>query len=183
MASAVLTPLLTRLLVCYIKSSSEGNGSELRATLSARGSLVLHNLELDLSSVLASLPGLEVRRAFVRRLDVRVPWAALTSSSVLVSLDVVEVVLRLSGPDGELAAIDTRSGDAFQSNTSCKEDASSSDSSPEPTPPAPDAPKSLGWFGGTLQSLLLRLTLGMRISVRNVVLKVLVPGDATVTLS
>jgi hypothetical protein len=52
-------------------------GSTLRASLSASGSMVLYNLELDLQSLLNRVP-FSVRRAFAHRLTVTVRWASLT---------------------------------------------------------------------------------------------------------
>jgi hypothetical protein len=52
-------------------------GSTLRASLSASGSMVLYNLELDLQSLLSGWP-FSVQRAFAHRLTVTVRWASLT---------------------------------------------------------------------------------------------------------
>lgn len=85
----LLTPLLNRFLRKFIKSSSEGSGSELRASLSSRGTLTLHNLELCLDSVLEGVGFLSVSRAFARRLELMVPWTGLTTQPVQVRLAVV----------------------------------------------------------------------------------------------
>lgn len=84
MASAVLTPLVARLLRRYIKDSEEGSGSSLRVSWSSKGTFVLHNLELDLDRLLGGAGGFAVRRAYARRLEIAVPWAGLLSRPIKV---------------------------------------------------------------------------------------------------
>lgn len=74
---ALLTGAVNRLLRKFIKSAGGEAGSELRVSLSASGSMVLYNLELDLQSLLDRVP-FSVRRAFAHRLTVTVRWASLT---------------------------------------------------------------------------------------------------------
>ena len=81
----LLTPLVTRVLKQFIKSSAEGGGRDLKVSFSRRGALTLHNLELNLDPLLNS-SGLRaavgVRRAFARRLEVTIPWTALTTQPI-----------------------------------------------------------------------------------------------------
>ena len=115
----LLTPVVNKLLRRYIKSAEGRSGSSLRVSLSG-GSVVLHNLELNLETLLHGLP-VTVERAFARQLRLVIPWTSLATqpiqviqSSVLawllsvvegshllcqllqVLLDTVEVVLSLS---------------------------------------------------------------------------------------
>ena len=94
----LLTPLLNRVLRKFIRSSSEGAGSELRVSLSSRGTITLHNLELCLDSVLEGVGFLSVTRAFARQLQVTVPWTGLTTQPIQVG-----VVLRHPDSTGALA--------------------------------------------------------------------------------
>lgn len=80
----LLTPLLNRVLRKFIRSSSEGAGSELRVSLSSRGTLTLHNLELCLDLLLEGVGFLSVSRAFARKLQVTVPWTGLTTQPIQV---------------------------------------------------------------------------------------------------
>lgn len=81
MASAVLTPLVTRLLRSFIRSSAESRGSTLKVSFSSRGTLLLHNLELDLDAL---VPGLRVHKALARALEITIPWAGLSSQPIQV---------------------------------------------------------------------------------------------------
>ncbi len=72
-----LGPLVTRLLRRFVKTSAEGSGNDLRVTFaSPSGSIVLHNLELNLDFFPVPA-GVCVKRAFARQLKVLIPWASL----------------------------------------------------------------------------------------------------------
>ena len=77
----LLTPLVNRLLEKFVKKSQEGNAGAFKASLSGVGGFALHNLELDLASVLP--PGLlDCRRAFARSLNIKIPWTALNTQPI-----------------------------------------------------------------------------------------------------
>jgi hypothetical protein len=81
----LLTPLVTRWLERFVKRSQEGDAGKFKVALSGAGGFSLHNLELDLGSVLpAEL--LESRRAFARSLQIKVPWTALNTQPIEVCL-------------------------------------------------------------------------------------------------
>ena len=74
----LFTPVVNRLLEKFVKKSQEGNAGSFKASMSGVGGFNLHNLELDLSSVVpANL--LECRRAFARSLKIQIPWTALNT--------------------------------------------------------------------------------------------------------
>ena len=80
----LLTPVVSRLLRRFIKSADGQASSNLRVSLS-RGSVVLHNLELDLDELLHKLP-LRVERAFARQLRIVIPWTSLATQPIQVAL-------------------------------------------------------------------------------------------------
>lgn len=80
----LLTPLIQSTLKRFIKSSVEGSGSDLKVTLN-RGTITLHNLELNLEPLLSNFPLLRAKRAFARELKIYIPWTALTSQPIQVS--------------------------------------------------------------------------------------------------
>ena len=81
----LLTPVVTRLLERFVKRSQEEDFGKFKVALSGAGGFSLHNLELDLGSVLPA--GLvESRRAFARSLQIKVPWTALNTQPIEVSL-------------------------------------------------------------------------------------------------
>ncbi len=65
----LLTPLVQHFLRRFVKRSDEGKGADLKVSLSKRGSLRLHNLELNLDSILPSTGSISVKRAFARQLE------------------------------------------------------------------------------------------------------------------
>jgi len=76
----LLTPLLNRILRKFVKSSQEGEFGSFKASLSG-GGVLLHNLELDLDSLLP--PGVVAsRRAFARSLRIKIPWTSLNSQPI-----------------------------------------------------------------------------------------------------
>lgn len=76
----LLTPVVNRLLKRFVKSAEGRSGSSLRVSLSG-GSVVLHNLELNLEPLLQNLP-ITVERAFARELKIRIPWASLATQPI-----------------------------------------------------------------------------------------------------
>lgn len=81
---SLLTPLVGRLLSRFVKSAAGSDGSDLRASLQG-GNVSLHNLELNLDSLLHKLP-LAVERAFAMQLTVSIPWTRLNSQPIEVVL-------------------------------------------------------------------------------------------------
>lgn len=79
-----LTPVVARLLSRFVKSAAGRDAPDLRANLQG-GSLVLHNLELDLDAFLHALP-VGVSRAFAGRLTVSIPWTSLASQPIQVGM-------------------------------------------------------------------------------------------------
>lgn len=73
----LLTPVVNRFLRRFIKKASGEETSQLRVSLS-RGSVALHNLELNLDELSDRLP-VSVRRAFARQLTISVPWTSFVS--------------------------------------------------------------------------------------------------------
>jgi len=87
-----LTPLVTRLLERFVKRSQEGDASKFKVALSGAGGFSLHNLELDLGSILpAEL--IQSRRAFARFLQIKVPWTALNTQPIEVGLRAQEILI------------------------------------------------------------------------------------------
>ena len=76
----LLTPVVNRMLKRFVKSAEGRSGSSLRVSLSG-GSVVLHNLELNLEPFLQNLP-VTVERAFARELKIRIPWASLATQPI-----------------------------------------------------------------------------------------------------
>lgn len=79
---SILTPIVGRLLSRFVKSAAGTDGSDLRASLKG-GNVSLHNLEINLDSILHSLP-VAVERAFAKQLTVSIPWTSLTSQPIQV---------------------------------------------------------------------------------------------------
>ena len=80
---ALITSIINRFLHRFVKSAEDGQAApSLRASLSS-GGVQLHNLELDLDSVVKGLP-VDVQRAFAKQLSVKVSWAALGSQPIQV---------------------------------------------------------------------------------------------------
>jgi hypothetical protein len=79
----LLTPLVHRILRKIVKSSSEGPGGGLKASLSS-GGVVLYNLELNLDFLFAGNQHVTVSRAFAKRLQIVIPWTALATQPVQV---------------------------------------------------------------------------------------------------
>jgi len=79
---SILTPIVGRLLSRFVKSAAGTDGSDLRASLKG-GNVSLHNLEINLDSILHSLP-VAVERAFAMQLTVSIPWTKLTSQPIQV---------------------------------------------------------------------------------------------------
>ena len=78
----LLTPIVSRLLSRFVKSAAGRDGSNLRASLSG-GKVVLHNLELNLTSLFEGLP-VTVDRAFAMQLTINIPWTSLGSQPIQV---------------------------------------------------------------------------------------------------
>ena len=77
----LLTPLVNRLLDKFVKKSQEGNAPKFKASLSGVRGFVLHNLELDLASVIPAAL-LVSHRAFARSLKIRIPWTGLNTQPI-----------------------------------------------------------------------------------------------------
>jgi hypothetical protein len=86
MAQALLTPLISRVLQQFIRSSSEGDASTFRASLAGSSGIALQNLDLNLDSLLRGVPFIAVDRAFAKSLRVNIPWAALGSKPIEVTV-------------------------------------------------------------------------------------------------
>ncbi len=85
---SLLTPLVGRLLSKFVKSAAGSDGADLRASLQG-GNVTLHNLELNLDTLLHKLP-VAVERAFAMQLTVSIPWTSLTSQPIQVLLSILE---------------------------------------------------------------------------------------------
>jgi hypothetical protein len=79
----LLTSLVNTQLRRFIKSAGEA-GRDFRVSLSG-GKASLHNLELDLSSLVHGLP-ISVSRAFARQLTISIPWTALSTQPIQVMI-------------------------------------------------------------------------------------------------
>ena len=77
----LLGSVVNRLLARFVVYASGEAGADLRVSLSAGGTLVLHRLELNLDPLLGRLP-VRVKRAFARQLRISVPWTALTTQPI-----------------------------------------------------------------------------------------------------
>lgn len=139
MASAVLTPLVTRLLRSFIRSSEGSDASSLKVSFSSRGTLLLQHLELNLDSL---VPGLNVRRARAGALEITIPWTSLASQPIQVVLTGVDIEL---GPP----------------------DLDQKRSPSEPAGTAPPA-STTSWLSGALQSWLLRTMCNLTITLKHV---------------
>ncbi|KFM26791.1 hypothetical protein F751_0723 [Auxenochlorella protothecoides] len=147
MASAVLTPLVTRLLRSFIRSSAESRGSTLKVSFSSRGTLLLHNLELDLDAL---VPGLRVHKALARALEITIPWAGLSSQPIQVVLTAVDIEV---GPEPASADAGPETK-AQQTNLASQ---------------APhEGGRGPGWLGGALQGWLLRTLCNMQVTLKHV---------------
>ncbi|KAL6784767.1 hypothetical protein ACKKBF_B03130 [Auxenochlorella protothecoides x Auxenochlorella symbiontica] len=147
MASAVLTPLVTRLLRSFIRSSAESRGSTLKVSFSSRGTLLLHNLELDLDAL---VPGLRVHKALARALEITIPWAGLSSQPIQVVLTAVDIEV---GPEPASADAGPETK-AQQTNLATQ---------------APhEGGRGPGWLGGALQGWLLRTLCNMQVTLKHV---------------
>lgn len=76
----LLTPVVNKLLKRFVKSAEGRSGSSLRVALSG-GSVLLHNLELNLEPLLQNFP-VTVERAFARQLKLVIPWTALATQPI-----------------------------------------------------------------------------------------------------
>ena len=110
----VLTAVVSRLLKKFIKHNANGeSGEDLRVRLS-NGRVLLHNLELDLSTLFAPSSSVAVSRAFAKELSVDIPWTSLGSEAIDICLDTVEVVLDVADDDDGLAAATAAAGEEGQ---------------------------------------------------------------------
>ncbi|KAK9830052.1 hypothetical protein WJX72_009438 [[Myrmecia] bisecta] len=160
----LLTPIVTRLLRSFIKSAAGEAGSDLRVSLSG-GSVLLHNLELNLEPVVKNLP-IGVQRAFARQLKVVIPWTSLATQPIQVILDTVEVVVALTEKQQDDKDSSTGSPTAAA--------ADGADTS--------DLLGSTGGWMGSFTSMLLRTLFNISVTVNNVVVKYLAPTSvATLT--
>lgn len=75
----LLTSIVNKWLRRFIKRAGDA-GNDVRVSLSG-GKASLHNLELDLSSLLQNLP-ITVSRAFAREFTISVPWTALSTQPI-----------------------------------------------------------------------------------------------------
>ncbi|KAL4522616.1 hypothetical protein Ndes2526A_g01019 [Nannochloris sp. 'desiccata'] len=173
----LLTPLVTRLLERFVKRSQEGDAGKFKVALSGSGGFSLHNLELDLGSVLpADL--LESRRAFARSLQIKVPWTALNTQPIEVIFDTVEIVL----------------GDSTQQNRSSSQDGQSEDTESSTTNNnISGGTRGGGWLGlggrssswltSNLQSMALRAGLNLSFTIKNLVIKYVCINDFVMTIA
>ena len=90
----LLTPAVNRFLRRFIKKAAGEETSQLRVSLS-RGSVALHNLELNLDGLAGRLP-VSVKRAFARSLTISVPWTSFKSQPLQVDMHLSS---QLSTPD------------------------------------------------------------------------------------
>ncbi|BDA43314.1 probable vacuolar protein sorting-associated protein 13B [Coccomyxa sp. Obi] len=154
---SLLTPLVGRLLSRFVKSAAGSDGSDLRASLQG-GNVSLHNLELNLDSLLHKLP-VAVERAFAMQLTVSIPWTRLNSQPIEISLDTVEIVLVGSADEHP------REEDVDSAWTSSK--AAELEGGNEPF-------LGGGWMG-SLANLLMRTLLNVTVKVNNIVVKYAMP--------
>src|SRR4051812_634992 len=94
----VLQRYLTRLLLAYARRYIRGLAGELQLSF-WQGDVVLHDLDLRLD-VLHRVLGLprhmHFTRGFVRVLRIHIPWTALTTRPVEVTLEHIECVVQAS---------------------------------------------------------------------------------------
>lgn len=103
----LLTPFVNRLLRRFIKRAAGEETSQLRVSLS-RGSVALHNLELNLDELTARLP-VSVKRAFARQLTITVPWTSFASQPLQARIS----SLTLARRSGSLNCVVALSGRLF----------------------------------------------------------------------
>jgi hypothetical protein len=167
MAARILTPLVQSALQRFVKSSEEGVAGALKASVSGGGGVTLHNLELNLDSLLGgAAPGLRVKRAFAKQLSIAIPWRALTTQPISVVLDAVEI--QLCPDDGGTGAA-ADDGDESGASESDDDDAAAGGG-------------GASWLGSALQSLALRAGLNLAVTLCNVVVKY-AAGAAVATLA
>eukprot|EP00873_Tetraselmis_striata_P036307 jgi/Tetstr1/456571/TSEL_043291.t2 len=160
---SLLTPVVNRLLRRFIKSADGQTGSGLRATF-AGGSLVLHDLELNLDPLVGDLP-VRVHRAFARELRLDIPWRSLGSQPLEIRLETVECILALHSPEEAASAAARRAkGAAAEAAAAAEGDDGSGGGS--------------SWLGSFLQQALSNI----RVVVSNMVLKYIAP-TATATFT
>eukprot|EP00958_Prasinococcus_capsulatus_P010152 scaffold990_cov393-Prasinococcus_capsulatus_cf.AAC.52 len=79
-SQTILTPVFTTLLKRFVKTDAEQMQS-LSVSLTGGSSVVLRNLELNLTELVKRFP-ISIDRAFVQELSVRIPWTSLGSEPV-----------------------------------------------------------------------------------------------------
>ena len=135
--------------------------------LTLDGTLTLQNLEFKLDVLRDALDipqTLEITRAFIRTLQVNVPWTNLTGQPISVKVDTVMIVLKLK-TDEELQS----TAEASSSNTTSSKttDATSNSSSGRPEPQPTERPSDEGWIA----SLVKRVVANTSLSIKDVIFK------------
>eukprot|EP00884_Botryococcus_braunii_P012745 jgi/Botrbrau1/21471/Bobra.0216s0079.1 len=152
----LLTSLVNQWLQRFIKRAGDA-GNDVRVSLSG-GKASLHNLELDLSSLLQGLP-ITVSRAFAKQLTISVPWTALSTQPIQLVLDTVEVIVDVA---------------AAPASRWPSEQLPSSPHAPADT--GPQAEEGPGTWMESLSGYLVRVLADMGLTLRNLVLKLRTPS-------
>ena len=152
MLESYITPLITSYISKYIKNIKP---SDLQLSFWG-GDAVLHNLELRLEAIEELLKGLvpfHVKSGCVKKLTIHIPWTAIGSEAIIVSLDSVECSMKLKNL-------------RLQSSARSTEPRPHQNITPTPT-------DEQGQMPGYVQGLMNRIANNIIIRVQNLVVKVI----------
>lgn len=152
MLEGYITPLLTSYLSKYIKNLKP---SDLKLSFWG-GDAVLKNLELQLDAIEEALRGVvpfELKSGRVKQLTIHIPWTAIGSEAIEVTLDSVECTIKLCNLQQQLSSL-TPTATPQEKTT------------PRVTADQPQAP-------GYVRGLLSRISNNIIIRVNNLILKVI----------
>ncbi len=167
MLEGYITPLLMSYIDKYVKNIKP---SDLKLSFWG-GDAVLHNLDLRLDVLERELGiPVEFKSGCIRELTLHIPWNAIGSSSVEVSIKDLEFVIKLK-------SVRTTGGSEQSSDTekrSADDIGESSKDSTSATPPTMPADKSnTEPAPGYLQGYLNRIANNIRVHIQNMVVKVI----------
>ena len=165
MLEGYITPLLMSYLDKYVKNIKP---SDLKLSFWG-GDAVLRNLELRLDVLERELGiPLEFRSGCIRELTLHIPWNAIGSSSVEVTVKDIEFVIKLKSLRSPVCSSSTLSSDKSSS------DADAGKAQPDPSPSSPrPGEKGAEPAPGYLQGYLNRITNNVCVRVQNMVVKVI----------
>ena len=199
--AGLLTPLVIRFLEKFVVQSQEGTATSFKASLSGSRGFELHNLELDLSSILPARDLIECQRAFARSLRIKIPWTSLNTQPIEVRLIYLVIFPSFSSADEppprlHLPRLPQIIFDTLEIILSDKLDQKSEGDSDAEVDASSEAPRSSNrgsggsgggwldnWLGSNLQSLALRAGLNLSFTIKNLVIKYIHQSEFSLTLA